>query len=67
VSGDELTITPGRLHASRIESHGDHRIAMSFGLVGLMIPGVEVSAPLVVNKTWPGYWEMLSALAEKQG
>lgn len=45
-----------------IDPHGDHRIAMSLALVGLVADGVEVRDPGVVDKTWPGYWEMLSSL-----
>jgi 3-phosphoshikimate 1-carboxyvinyltransferase len=64
---DTLTITPGPLRPARIDSHGDHRIAMSFGLVGLAVPGIEVSNPSVVDKTWPGYWAFLRHLVGNKG
>jgi 3-phosphoshikimate 1-carboxyvinyltransferase len=63
VEGDVLTITPGQLRAATIETYDDHRIAMSFALVGLVEQGIEVSKPSVVNKTWPGFWDVLESLA----
>jgi 3-phosphoshikimate 1-carboxyvinyltransferase len=63
VEGDDLVIEPGPLRPARVDSHGDHRIAMSFAVAGLRIPGVEISDPGVVTKTWPGYWAMLTRIA----
>jgi 3-phosphoshikimate 1-carboxyvinyltransferase len=41
---------------------GDHRIAMSFALVGLRRPGVAVAHPEVVAKSYPGFWRDFDAL-----
>jgi 3-phosphoshikimate 1-carboxyvinyltransferase len=62
VEGDSLVITPGVLRPARIETYGDHRIAMACSLVGLVQAGIEIGDPGVVDKTWPGFWEMLDAL-----
>jgi 3-phosphoshikimate 1-carboxyvinyltransferase len=62
VEGDDLVIEPASLRPARLDSHGDHRIAMSFALAGLRIAGVEIADPGVVTKTWPGYWEMLATI-----
>ncbi|MGA7272139.1 MAG: 3-phosphoshikimate 1-carboxyvinyltransferase [Acidimicrobiia bacterium] len=59
---DYLEIRPRRLHAAIVDPHDDHRIAMSLALVGLVVPGIEISDPGTVAKTWPGYFEMLKAL-----
>ncbi len=67
VEEDCLVIRPATLAGATIDSHGDHRIAMSCALVGLRVKGVSVSDPDVVNKTWPGYWEMLEKLASGAG
>lgn len=64
VEGDDLTIDPGTFTGGVVDSHGDHRIAMSFAVLGLAEPGVKIADPGVVSKTWPGFWEMLEALAE---
>jgi len=62
VEGDSLVISPRALRPARVDSYGDHRIAMAFSLVGLVQPGIEIDTPDVVDKTWPGFWDMLGAL-----
>ncbi|HKI03556.1 MAG TPA: 3-phosphoshikimate 1-carboxyvinyltransferase [Thermoanaerobaculia bacterium] len=42
-----------------VDPRGDHRIAMSFALVGLRRPGVVVDHPEVVGKSYPGFWRDL--------
>ena len=61
-SEDGLAIEPGRLHGAEIETYDDHRMAMSFALAGLRIPGVSIRNPACVRKTWPEYFEMLERL-----
>jgi 3-phosphoshikimate 1-carboxyvinyltransferase len=61
-SRDSLRIEPGPLRGARIATYDDHRMAMSFALAGLRIPGVEIEDPACVAKTWPGYFEALEAL-----
>jgi 3-phosphoshikimate 1-carboxyvinyltransferase len=61
-STDALVIEPGRLHGAEIETYDDHRMAMSFALAGLRIPGVSIRDPACVRKTWPEYFEMLERL-----
>jgi len=61
-SRDALVIEPGRLHGAEIDTYDDHRMAMSFALAGLRIPGVSIRDPACVGKTWPGYFEMLEGL-----
>jgi 3-phosphoshikimate 1-carboxyvinyltransferase len=46
----------------RIDPRGDHRIAMSLALVGLRRPGIEITAPEVVGKSYPGFWRDLDRL-----
>jgi 3-phosphoshikimate 1-carboxyvinyltransferase len=45
-----------------VDSHDDHRIAMSLALVGLRRPGLAVAAPGVVAKSYPGFWRDLATL-----
>ncbi|MEY2553374.1 MAG: 3-phosphoshikimate 1-carboxyvinyltransferase, partial [Ilumatobacteraceae bacterium] len=59
---DGLIIEPAELHGSAVATHHDHRLAMSFGLIGLRVDGVEIDDPAVVSKSWPGYWDMLRGL-----
>ena len=62
IEDDTLMITPRAMSATVINPYGDHRVAMSLALVGLRIPGIVVDDSEVVNKTWPGFWEMLNSL-----
>jgi 3-phosphoshikimate 1-carboxyvinyltransferase len=43
-----------------VESHDDHRIAMSMALVGLRRPGLSIARPGVVAKSWPEFWSELA-------
>lgn len=63
VEGDDLLIEGGAaLQPAAIDSHGDHRIAMSMALVGLRQPGISIEQPDVVEKTWPHYFSVLDRL-----
>lgn len=59
---DGLTVHPSITHAGAIDTHHDHRLAMSIALIGLVTPGVVINDPMVVTKSWPEYWTMLGAL-----
>jgi 3-phosphoshikimate 1-carboxyvinyltransferase len=59
---DSLSIQPGPLHGARIETYDDHRMAMSFSLAGLRVPGVVILDPGCVSKTWPNYFETFRRL-----
>lgn len=45
-----------------VETYGDHRMAMAFALAGLRLSGVTIRDPGCVAKTFPDYFEVLSAL-----
>ncbi len=49
----------------RIESHGDHRIAMAFGVLGAL-PGNEITVddPSCVDVSYPGFWRDLARAAQ---
>lgn len=46
----------------RIDPRGDHRIAMSLALAGLRRPGVVVTSPEVVAKSYPEFWRDLGRM-----
>jgi 3-phosphoshikimate 1-carboxyvinyltransferase len=64
IQNDDLHIAPGVLHSARVHTYGDHRIAMSFAVAGLRVPGVEIDHPEVVAKTWPAFWDMLAGITQ---
>jgi 3-phosphoshikimate 1-carboxyvinyltransferase len=61
-SGDTLTIHPGPLHGAEIETYNDHRVAMCFGMLGLRVPGMRLSNPGCVRKTFPNFFAKLAEL-----
>jgi 3-phosphoshikimate 1-carboxyvinyltransferase len=62
---DGLLIDPppvSQLHGASIATYDDHRMAMSFALAGLRIPGVVILDPGCVAKTYPGFWDDLASV-----
>lgn len=56
VGADWLRIEPRPLRPARVHCYGDHRMAMSFAVLGLLTGGVSVGDPACVAKTYPGFW-----------
>ncbi len=61
-SEDGLEIQPSTMHPEAIETYDDHRIAMSFAVAGLKLPGVIINDPGCVAKTFPDFFDRLSDL-----
>ena len=59
---DGMRVRGGRLHGGRVDSHGDHRIAMAFAMAGLVS-----EAPVVIDDcdnvatSFPGFPELAAA------
>ena len=47
---------------ARVRTYDDHRIAMAFSVLGLVVPGIRIENPGCVAKTFPGFYEALEAL-----
>ncbi len=60
-SGEMLIIHPGPLHGATITTYNDHRIAMCFATLGLKVPGIRIEDPSCVKKTFPNFFQKLSA------
>lgn len=59
---DGFIIHPGQIQAARVETYDDHRMAMSFALIGLKQQGVTILDPKCTAKTFPSYWDVLEQL-----
>jgi 3-phosphoshikimate 1-carboxyvinyltransferase len=59
---DELHIVGGRPKGAEIETYDDHRMAMSFAVAGLRVPGVHIQNPDCVAKSFPDYWDIFERL-----
>ena len=64
---DGFVVSPGAPHGATIETYGDHRIAMSFALIGLVTSGITITDPDCVAKTFPDYWTRLDGLRAAAG
>lgn len=52
-----------KIPGGMIATHGDHRIAMAFAVLGLLSEkGVELDEPDCVNVSFPGFFEILTRL-----
>ncbi|MFX1252308.1 MAG: 3-phosphoshikimate 1-carboxyvinyltransferase [Promethearchaeota archaeon] len=60
---DSITIyPPKKLRSATIETYNDHRMAMSFSIAGLKIPGVIVKNPECVKKSFPEFYHILQKI-----
>ncbi len=59
---DGLLVKGGQAVAARIHTYNDHRIAMSFAIAGLRVPGIEISDKKCVDKSFPEFWKELSRI-----
>lgn len=59
---DGIVIFGGKPHGAEIETYNDHRIAMSFAVAGLAVPGIIIRDKLCVQKSFPGFWDELKKL-----
>lgn len=65
VSGDTLIIFGGDPKAAKIETYGDHRMAMAFTVAGVRLEGLEIVNAEVVSKTFPNFWKELNSIGIK--
>jgi 3-phosphoshikimate 1-carboxyvinyltransferase len=52
------------LHGAKIDTFGDHRVAMSFALTGLLTEGVIIENAHVCSKTFKDYFTVLSGVLD---
>jgi 3-phosphoshikimate 1-carboxyvinyltransferase len=63
IEGELMRITGGEVKGGKVNSHGDHRIAMSCAIASLTGEGdVEIENAEVVDKSYPEFFEDLNAL-----
>ncbi|NLF24182.1 MAG: 3-phosphoshikimate 1-carboxyvinyltransferase [Deltaproteobacteria bacterium] len=62
VTESEIYVQGGDPHAASIKTYDDHRMAMSFAMLGSKLDGLAIESPAVVTKSFPDFWEQLSRL-----
>ena len=62
--GGDIEIQPKKLKPAVIETYRDHRMAMSFALIGLKIPGIRIRDSECVSKSFPDFFNHLQMLGQ---
>jgi 3-phosphoshikimate 1-carboxyvinyltransferase len=62
-TADGWRIQQSRLHAGRVDSDGDHRMAMLFALAGTLGGGAEIAGADSVAISYPSFWSDLESLS----
>jgi 3-phosphoshikimate 1-carboxyvinyltransferase len=60
---DGFVVHPGHPRPGRVATYDDHRMAMSFSILGLRAHGIDILNPECVSKTFPDYFTELQKLA----
>jgi 3-phosphoshikimate 1-carboxyvinyltransferase len=61
-TADTLVVRGGKPQGAVIDTYDDHRIAMSFAIAGLRVPGVCIRNESCVEKSFPTFWQVLEEL-----
>jgi 3-phosphoshikimate 1-carboxyvinyltransferase len=59
---DYLVVHGGTPHGAQIATYEDHRMAMSFAMLGAIVSGMRIEEPEVVNKSFPTFWKVLESI-----
>jgi len=59
---DGLIIEGGSPKGAQISTYDDHRIAMSFAMAGLRVPGVIIEEERCVEKSFPEFWTVFKGI-----
>lgn len=62
---DGLTVHPGKPKPSTVQTYDDHRIAMSFAILGSRVDGITIDDPACVAKTFPGFFDTLNDVTRR--
>ena len=61
---DGFRVGPSQLRGARVDSAGDHRIAMALAVAGLLAEGeTEIRGAECVDISFPDFFEVLDGLA----
>jgi 3-phosphoshikimate 1-carboxyvinyltransferase len=57
-----MKIKGGSPKGTKIDTYGDHRMAMSFAIAGLNVPGIVIMDENCVEKSFPEFWNVFEGL-----
>lgn len=64
---DGLEIRPRPLTGARFETYDDHRLAHTAAVIGLSVPGIELTDVACTSKTMPEFPALWSAMVDQEG
>ena len=64
---DFLVIEPAPLRHAVVHTYGDHRMAMSFAVLGMAAGNLAIEDPSCVAKTYPTFWDDVAACYRATG
>jgi 3-phosphoshikimate 1-carboxyvinyltransferase len=67
VGDDWLAVEPRPITPAMVRTYNDHRIAMSFSVLGTARAGVTIEDPSCVAKTYPGFFDDLQTAYHAAG
>jgi 3-phosphoshikimate 1-carboxyvinyltransferase len=59
---DGVRIEPSALHGAAVDTYDDHRMAMAFSVIGLVVPGIRINNPGCTAKTFPDFFTRFETL-----
>jgi 3-phosphoshikimate 1-carboxyvinyltransferase len=65
-SRNDLKVIGGSPRGAVIETYDDHRMAMSFAVAGLRVPGMQIIDPDCVAKSFPDFWDVFEQLYQQE-
>ncbi len=59
---DGVKIYPSTVQPAAIDTYDDHRMAMAFSVIGLVVPGIQINDPDCTRKTFPDFFARFEKL-----
>ncbi len=59
---DGVKIYPSPVRAAAVDTYDDHRMAMAFSVIGLVVPGIQINDPGCTRKTFPDFFTRFEKL-----
>ncbi len=59
---DSIAITGAEIKGAIVDSFGDHRIAMAFGVLGAVAGDIIIKDAGCVSKTYPDFWQVFEGV-----
>jgi 3-phosphoshikimate 1-carboxyvinyltransferase len=59
---DSVCIYPSTIRPAAVDTYDDHRMAMAFSVIGLVVPGIRINDPGCTRKTFPDFFSRFEGL-----